>query len=153
MVDAARRLRPETGTMNSGNPKLAVGVASAYYRATLATSAPTDGSQSNGDGNGAVLTQAEQREQAERFERFAELECRGSSPLYHQLALHVATDPEVLDLMAFARPTPRRPNLLFAAVHFLLLGGLPHRLRLFYPSLVEAPDEADPWPSFRSLCL
>jgi len=35
-----------------------------------------------------------------RFQRFAEAECRGSSPLYEHLALSIAADDEMLALAA-----------------------------------------------------
>ena len=88
-----------------------------------------------------------------RFERFARLECHGSSPLYERLALAIAADPLMLALAAEARPDQPTPNLLFAAVHHLLLSGVHHPLAAFYPSLGgEAPPDADPYPAFRALC-
>jgi hypothetical protein len=65
------------------------------------------------------------------YRRFAELEARGRSPLYEELANRVADDPAVLGFLS-AMPAPKRqPNLLFAAVRHL--HGVP----------------AD-WPDFRS---
>src|SRR5437764_590450 len=56
------------------------------------------------------------------FTAFAEREAQRSSPLYERLARGVAVDPAVLALAAHARPGQPVPNLLFAAVHYLLLG-------------------------------
>ena len=87
-----------------------------------------------------------------RFERFGLVECKGSSPLYERLSLRIAADPEVLALSAGGQGPA--PNLLFGAVHFMLLKGALHPLSGFYPSLSPgSPPEADPYPYFRSFCL
>ena len=75
---------------------------------------------------------------AERFRLFA-MECRASSPLYARLALSVADDVSVLALAAHARSGQPVPNLLFGAVHALLLGGAAHPLAAYYPSLTPQP--------------
>ncbi len=90
---------------------------------------------------------------AQRFERFARRECQ-VSPLYERLSLGVSGDPEVLAIAAQAKPGQPVPNLLLAAVHFLLLKGVPHPLAAFYPSLSPGSTlSADPYPSFRAFCL
>jgi hypothetical protein len=58
---------------------------------------------------------------AERYRRFAEREARGRSPLYERLALGVAGDRELLELLGRLPPAKQQPNLLLAAV--LYLGG------------------------------
>lgn len=91
---------------------------------------------------------------AERFERFAFMECRGVSPLYERLSLGVAADSEMLTLAARVRAGQPVPNLFLAAVHFLLLGGAGETLAGFYPSVGGAYDgAADPYPAFRSFCF
>ena len=50
------------------------------------------------------------------YERFAEQEARGRSPLYDSFALGVAQDPEVLGFLVSLPAAKRQPNLLFAAV-------------------------------------
>src|SRR4051794_3279610 len=85
------------------------------------------------------------------FERFAEFECAGHSRLYERLARGVAADAELLALAARARPGQPVPNLLFAAVHHLLLGGAAGDLSRFYPSTGGA-DDGDPVPAFRAFC-
>jgi hypothetical protein len=50
---------------------------------------------------------------ARRFRRFAEVECRGSSPLYEHLALAIAADEALLALAAHAPQGPV-PNLFLA---------------------------------------
>ncbi len=93
------------------------------------------------------------RELAAEFTRFATLETRGSSPLYERLALAVAQDEELLALAAKGRPEQPAPNLLFAAVHYLLLGGAQHVLASFYPTVSEPPGgSGDPFPHFRDFC-
>lgn len=60
---------------------------------------------------------------AERYRRFARVEAAGRSPLYEQLALHVARSSDVLTFLSLMPPERRQPNLLFAAVR--LVTGLP----------------------------
>lgn len=69
------------------------------------------------------LSPQERSDLAERFLRFAEDEAAGSSPLYEVCSRAAADRPEVLELLAAAEGGQRRPNLLFAAVHDLLLEG------------------------------
>ncbi len=77
-----------------------------------------------------------------------------SSPLYANLSLHIAADPEILLLVAEADRTTTITNLLFGTVHFLLLSGVQHPLSKFYPDLTPDPHPlADAYPSFREFCL
>jgi hypothetical protein len=99
------------------------------------------------------VSEDEQAALAERFRHFGQQECRGSSPLYQRLSLAAARDREVLGLLAAAQPSQRRPNLLFAAVQYLLLRGDPHPLGRFYPSLGADRAWGDPWPVFRDFVL
>jgi hypothetical protein len=55
---------------------------------------------------------------AERYRRSAE-EARGRSPLYERLALGVAGDRGLLELLERLPPAKQQPNLLFAAVQYL----------------------------------
>jgi hypothetical protein len=90
---------------------------------------------------------------ARRFAGFAQRECH-ASPLYEQLALGIADDPQLLAIATQARQDQPTPNLFLAAVHFLLLQGLPHPLAAFYPSLSPTtPSAEDPYPSFHAFCL
>jgi hypothetical protein len=91
---------------------------------------------------------------ARRFQRFAEAECRGVSALYEHLALSIVADHEMLALAAHAAQGQPVPNLLLAAVHFLLLKGQVDPLAQFYPNLTPAaaaPEAA--YPAFRAFCL
>lgn len=61
-------------------------------------------------------------------------ETASDSPLYHRLARFVADTPELMSVVGEIRNRPA-PNLLFAAVQYLL-GDMPnHPLAAFYPNL------------------
>jgi hypothetical protein len=80
---------------------------------------------------------------------FAESDCGTYSPLYAAICRSVADDPELLALAAAAPPSGRQPNVLLAAVHYLLLGGIAHPLADAY-----AARNTDLAPAlFRDLCL
>ena len=79
---------------------------------------------------------------------FAETQCARYSPLYERIAHTVAADDDLLDLIREAPPRSHQPNVLLAAVHFLLLGGLEHPLAAVYAG--TAAD--DPGPLFADLC-
>ncbi|WP_148928048.1 DUF2332 domain-containing protein [Paenibacillus methanolicus] len=90
---------------------------------------------------------------AEQFKTFAVAECRGISPLYETLSLHLAEDEELLRIAASARAGQPIPNLMFGAVHALLMQGAVHELREYYPSLTPiARPEALAFPCFRDFC-
>jgi hypothetical protein len=91
---------------------------------------------------------------SEIFERFARDEFHNSSPIYAHLSTAIARDPELLSLASSCRKGERIPNLLFAAVHYLLLKGLSHPVARFYKSLGGSFDgREDPYFEFRSFCL
>ena len=71
---------------------------------------------------------------AHNFRVFADADCT-SEPLYAALSHAIANDDAILELLMQAPYRQRRPVLLFAAVHDLLLGGITHRLAAFYRSL------------------
>lgn len=60
------------------------------------------------------------------------------SPLYHHLSEVVAEREELLEVVNRIENRPR-PNLLFAAVHYLLADGADHELAGYYPSLTPDP--------------
>ncbi len=98
-------------------------------------------------------------ETAELFRVFARVCARDHAPLYAALCAAVANDEALLELMEAAPPAQRRPNLLLAAVHYLLLGGVDHPLAAWYPTVAlwrgDAPAPApksDPFPAFADLC-
>jgi hypothetical protein len=91
---------------------------------------------------------------SEIFERLARDEFHSSSPLYAHLSKAIARDAALLSLASFGRMGERIPNLLFAAVHYLLLTGISHLLAQFFKSLGGSFDGSeDPIPDFRSYCL
>src|SRR4051812_25986990 len=63
-----------------------------------------------------------------------------SSPLYTAISMHLAETSDVADLIELAPLDQRRPVLLFAAVHDLLLEGLEHDLASCYPTLGGTAD-------------
>src|SRR5258708_38593327 len=79
----------------------------------------------------------------ETFRIFAEVDFKGSSPLYERLARESADDPEILSLLRPAAPSDRLPHLLFAAIQYLLLGDGSDPISAF---------AADPIPAFRAWC-
>jgi hypothetical protein len=87
---------------------------------------------------------------SQSWRHFAESECGTYSPLYAAICHSVAEDPELLALAAAAPPSGQQPNVLLAAVHYLVLSGIAHPLADVYAG------RADPGPGpalFRDLCL
>jgi hypothetical protein len=77
-----------------------------------------------------------------------------SSPLYAELSLQIAADPEILGLAAGADLSQQVSNLFLGAVHFLLLSGTPSPLAEYYPSLTSNPlPREEAYPHFRAFCL
>jgi hypothetical protein len=74
------------------------------------------------------------------------------SPLYERLALAVDDDAELRAIAARARPGQPQANLLFAAVHFLLLQGEQHKLRDSYAT-AGGTEHGDPFPAFRDFVV
>ena len=89
-----------------------------------------------------------------RFERFAEQECRNSSPLYERLSLGIAADSEILAIASHVREGQPVPNLFLGAAHLLLLKGAQHPVSTFYPSVSKSPTpDEDAYPYFREFCI
>ncbi len=79
---------------------------------------------------------------------------QNSSPLYAHLSVRIANDPDILVLVAKADRTTTITNLFFGAVQFLLLSGVQHPLRDFYPNLAPSPRPLSKvYPYFRDFCL
>ena len=92
-------------------------------------------------------------ELASVFARFAETTYRGSSPLYSVLAKGVSEDRALLGICSSAHISPV-PNLLFGAVHYLLLRGASSTLAAYYASLTDRPRlPSGAYPYFREFCL
>lgn len=88
-----------------------------------------------------------------QFQLFAKNECKGSSPLYEHLAYKIADDE---DLLAIASSIPQGqpvPNLLLAAIHYLLLTS--HEpLTHYYASLTPSPlPILEVFPAFKAFVL
>jgi hypothetical protein len=73
----------------------------------------------------------------------------GYSPLYAQIARTVAASDDVLALLDEAPPQSHQPNLLLAAVHYLVLGSVAPPLAEVY----AGKSGADPGPLFVDVCL
>ncbi|MEL3971506.1 DUF2332 domain-containing protein [Rossellomorea oryzaecorticis] len=91
---------------------------------------------------------------SQRFKTFAEQECHQSSPLYEHLSHKIASDEELLFICTSCRKGQPVPNLLFGAVHYLLMNYSSHSLRYYYPSLVEEPlPVTESFSHFKDFCL
>lgn len=85
-----------------------------------------------------IITASATSRLGERFRAFADLECR-DAPLYRELALTVAADPDLLSVAATAVNGPV-PNLFLAAVHDLLMRAPDGEdLARHYATLTPAP--------------
>jgi hypothetical protein len=82
----------------------------------------------------------------EQFRIFARGAARDGAVTYDAICRGIADDPDVLALIGEAPVRQRRPNLLLAAVHFLLLGGAEHPLAAYYDTVrsMAGLDPADP---------
>lgn len=90
---------------------------------------------------------------ARSFRNFAP-HCRIGSPLYEQLSLAIAEDDALLELAAQTRAGQPPPNMLFGAVHYLLLRGTRHPLAAYYPTVGGGePPGPDAFAAFREFCL
>jgi hypothetical protein len=83
------------------------------------------------------------------WREFAETECGTYSPLYAAICRSVADDPDLLALIAAAPPSGHQPNVLLAAVHYLLLDGFDHPLAEVYAG---RSDPARAPALFRDVC-
>ncbi len=94
---------------------------------------------------------------AENFRRFAGLHTHGMTPLYRVLSANIAEDREILAMAAEKQPGQPAPNILFGAVHYLLLSGVAHQLGDYYPSIspdrLRDPSDPEFYPAFREYCL
>jgi hypothetical protein len=77
---------------------------------------------------------------------------RSKAPLYEAFTRGVAQDEELKGLAYTVRPGQPPANVLYAAVHYLLLRGSDHELRRFYPNLDDRSTDRDlerAFPLFR----
>lgn len=90
----------------------------------------------------------------DRFKHFGEIEVKDKSPLYSILSLHIAEDPEIIDICSVIPEGQPVANLLFAAVKDLLYIQNDHPLKNYYPEFkkdVKAPRYA--YPDFKDFVL
>lgn len=92
------------------------------------------------------------------FHRFARVESPDlASPMYAELAYGVSLDSELLVIAAQKRQRQPAPNMLFAAVQYLLLSGAEyaaHPLAAHYPIVSGQNRPMEPaFPEFRDFCL
>ena len=73
----------------------------------------------------------------DHFRGFAAVVERDRGTIYPAICRAVADDPEVLSLLDGAPLPQRRPLLLLAAVHYLLLSGVPHPLAAHYDTVAD----------------
>lgn len=83
---------------------------------------------------------------------------------YERICAGLAADAELLALICEAPPAQRRPNILLAAVHYLLLRGADDPLVRHYPTVEawrsgrglpparSAPGSDDPFSDFATFC-
>lgn len=92
---------------------------------------------------------------AQNFRVFADADC-ASEPLYAALSRAIADDKDIVDLLLAAPYPQRRPVLLFAAMHDLLLAGVEHPLARFYRSVARdgevRGDVEHAFPAFADFC-
>ncbi|KGR74321.1 DUF2332 domain-containing protein [Ureibacillus manganicus] len=72
-----------------------------------------------------------------RFLQFAK-ECEDSSPLYEYLSTQIAQDIVLQNVAAQVPAGQPVPNMLFASVHYLLMGQ-DDELRSYYPTFTKTP--------------
>jgi hypothetical protein len=89
-----------------------------------------------------------------QFELFGRVEApQLDSPLYAELCAGIANDEDLLEIAVHTAPTQPAPNMLLAAVHYLLLCGASHPLTAHYPSVSGAAAPGPAFPAFRDFCL
>ncbi len=89
------------------------------------------------------------------FHRFARVEAPDlESAMYAELSYGVSLDDELLALASRKRSRQPAPNMLFAAVQYLLLSGVEHSLAMHYPGVSgEERPHKPAFPMFRAFCL
>jgi hypothetical protein len=90
---------------------------------------------------------------AERFRIFSTDVFPTTSRLFETFSRNILDDPETLALAIETQDGQPIPNMLFGAVHYLLLKGESHRLRDYYPTLTETPlPPQEAYPDFCDFC-
>jgi hypothetical protein len=95
---------------------------------------------------------------ATQFELFAAFCEHDGAPLYRYLSEGVASDEQILRLVGQAPPAQRRPLILLAAVHDILLAGSDDPLAAYYPTVAGWREDrtgsatGDAYSAFASFC-
>ncbi len=84
---------------------------------------------------------------SDHFRGFAAVAERDGGRTYPAICRGVADDDEVLSILDRASPPQRRPLILLAAVHFLLLSGVEHPLAAHYDTVAAVRGHSDPSPA------
>ena len=89
------------------------------------------------------------------FLRFADVEAKDlASPMYEELARGVSNDHGLLEIATNTRRYQPAPNMLFAAVQYLLLKGIEHPLFAHYPIMESAvQSDRSAFADFRDFCF
>lgn len=89
------------------------------------------------------------------FRTFADHEATElESPMYAELANTVSSSSELLEIASHCSKMQPAPNLLFASVQFLLISGLEHPLRQYFPLPRQYKEENGRVSRvFREFCL
>lgn len=79
------------------------------------------------------------------------IECeRANAPLYAKIISGISRDGDLKELASHVKSGQPMANIILAAVHFLLLRGIEHPLRGWYPNLNGGRShEGDPFPRFK----
>lgn len=85
------------------------------------------------------------------FAFFAQI-CAEYCPLYTALSARVANDDPIRNLAADGPRRQPPANMLFGAVHYLLLTGVEHPLREHYPTVGGTRPPDDAYQAFRDFC-
>ena len=83
---------------------------------------------------------------ADHFRGFAAVVERDGGTTYPAICRAIADDDDVLSILDRAPLPQRRPLLLLAAVHFLLLSGTDHPLAAYYDTVATVRGAARPTP-------
>jgi hypothetical protein len=90
---------------------------------------------------------------SEQFRLFAQGAARDGAVTYDVICRGIADDPDIHALIGEAPVTQRRPNLLLAAVHFLLLRGVSDPLAAHYTTVRSFHTAHAPLDGCPSLAL
>ena len=92
---------------------------------------------------------------SKQFGKFATTEAVDlESPMYVELARMVSRSSDLLEIARHCPKLQPCPNLLFASVQYLLMTGVHHPLREYYPILSEGKRQSGSVASaFREFCL